>query len=208
MGADQSTYEAPLVPQQIPICAVEPRFCLPRPVQLRIREKMWTFSGDDFSISDPSDGTVYFKCAGRAFSIRDKKTLLDNMGQPVLNMKEALMSFTDKFTVYAGSSSDRMICKFHTEFTFLKAKISAQFGDVLNGQARYVVLKGDWASKTAVFYLGEPKQGGVPIGKVYRPLTGRAFFGADEYIIEIAPGVDISLLVIMCIALDEHKRDK
>jgi len=83
----------------------------------------------------------------------------------------------------------------------------AQFPDALNGQPRYVVLKGDWRSKLAVIYLGEPKQGGIPIGKVYRPVTGRSFFGADEYIIEIAPGVDISLLVIMCIALDEHKKD-
>lgn len=108
MGADQSAYDAPLVPQQIPICAVEPRFCLPRAVQLKIKEKMFSFSGDDFKIADPSDGTIYFRCAGKAFSLRDKKTLLDNMGQPVLNMKEGLLTFTDKFTIYAGNSSDNV----------------------------------------------------------------------------------------------------
>lgn len=60
-----------------------------------------------------------------------------------------------------------------------------------------------------MIYLGEPKQGGVPIARIFRPLTQRSFFmGVDEYIIEIAANVDIAICVIMCIALDEHSRDK
>ncbi|XP_021963961.1 protein LURP-one-related 15 [Folsomia candida] len=210
MGADQSAFEQPLYPQsKDPICATEPRFCLPQTVQLRLREKLWSFSGDDFKITDASNREfVYFQCQGRVFSLREKKVLRDNMGVPVLNMKEQLFSFTDKFKVYAGEHSDREICKFNSKLTFFKAKLSSQFIDVISGRPRLITLKGDWREKRCVIYLGEPKQGGIPIARIFRPLTGRSLlFGVDDYIIEIAGGVDIALAVIMCIALDEHSRD-
>jgi len=90
---------------------------------------MWSFSGDDFKISDPTDGTVYFRCAGKAFSLREKKTLLDNMGQPVLNMKEGLMTFTDKFTIYAGNTSDKVWARCLPRFFSLvsRERLSNQF---------------------------------------------------------------------------------
>lgn len=60
-----------------------------------------------------------------------------------------------------------------------------------------------------MIYLGEPKQGGVPLARIFRPLTERSLFlGVDDYIIEIAANVDIAMCVIMCIALDEHSRER
>ena len=208
MGADQSRYDEPLVPQMEPICAIEPRFCLQTSVQLRLREKISSFSGDDFKVTDAATGVVYFQIRGKVFSLREKKVLYDNAGVPVLNLKEAMWSWTDKFTVFAVDHSDRQNCKFRTRRTFLKAKISTTFTDAITGRPRLVVLKGNWRDKKCVVFLGEPKQGGIPIAKVYRPLTGRSFlFGVDDYIIEVAPGVDVSLMVIMCICLDESQRD-
>lgn len=59
-----------------------------------------------------------------------------------------------------------------------------------------------------MIFLGEPKQGGIPIARIFRPLTERSFFlGVDDYIVEIAANVDIAMCVIMCIALDEHSRE-
>lgn len=140
MGADQSAFINPLYPHtHDPICATEPRFCLPQNVQLRLREKLFSLSGDDFKITEASTGTVYFQCQGRTFSLREKKVLRDNVGIPVLNMKEQLISFTDKFKVYAGEHSEREICKFNTKLTFLKSKISTYFNDVVNGLPRLVV---------------------------------------------------------------------
>lgn len=210
MGADQSAFNNPLYPQtHAPICATEPRFCLPQNVQLRLREKLMSFSGDDFKITDAANSAVvYFQVQGRVFSLREKKVLRDNMGVPVANMKEHLISFTPTFTVYAGDHSDRELCKFVSKFTFLKAKLSTHFNDVVTGVPHQIVLKGDWREKRCVVYMGEPKQGGVPIARVFRPLTGRSLLlGQQDYIVEISAGVDIALVVIMCIALDEHSKD-
>ena len=208
-ATDELRYDEPLVPQAEPICAIEPRFCLETPVQLRLREKIMSLSGDDFKVTDESSGMIYFQVQGKVFSLEDEKVLYDNAGVAVLNLKEALFSFTDKYTVYAGKSN-RPICQFKTRLvTFLVTSISTTFKDAISGRERLVVLKGDWRQKKCVIFLGDPKQGGIPIAKVFRPLTGRSlYFGVDEYILEVAPGVDVSLMVIMCIALDEHKRDK
>jgi len=208
-SVDFSGYQSvPIYAQQDPICATEPRFVLPIPVTLRLREKVFSMSGDDFSISCAATGVEYFKCQGKFFSLREKKILRDNAGVPVLNFKEQLISFTDKFNIYAGEKSDRKICRFQTKYTFIKSKMSTDFQDVVTGHMRHIVLKGDWRDKRGVIYHGEPKQGGVPIAKIYRQMTGKGMlFGVDDYFLEIAPGVDIALMVTMCIALDEHVRD-
>jgi len=209
MGSDQSSYEdVKVFPQTSPICGIEPRFCLPNPIKLRLREKIFSFSGDDFKICDADDGTLYFRCAGKTFSLKDKKTLLDVNGQPVLNMKQPLMSLSDKYKIYAGANSDKELFTFKTERNYFKAKLAAFVKNPVNNSHHYLVLKGNWRDKKAVVFLGEPKQDGIPVAKVYRPLSGKSlFFGADEYLIEIAPGVDIALILSMCIALDEHQRD-
>ena len=92
MGADQSAFEIPLYPQPIQICATEARFCLPHYVQLRLREKYWTVSDNDFKICDAADKSkVYFQCDGRPWSLSEKRVLYDAMGAPVLNMKMKIM---------------------------------------------------------------------------------------------------------------------
>jgi len=209
-AVDFSGYQSvPLYPCPEPICATEPRFILPQGVTLRLREKAFSISGDDFNITCANTGVEYFKCQGKVFSLREKKILRDNNGVPILNFKEQLIAITDKFNVYAGDGSDRQICKFKTKYTFIKAKMTTDFPDVCTGANRHIVLKGDWRDKRGVIYWGEPKQGGVPIAKIFRQMAGikAMIAGTDDYCIEIAPGVDIALMVTMCIALDEHVRD-
>jgi len=200
--------EIQLQPSTEAICATEARFCLPNSVTLKLREKFFSLSGDDFKISCATTGTPYFQCQGKVFSLREKKTIRDNAGVPVANFKEQLISLTDKFNVYAGDKSETKICKCSARFTFLKAKLTSEFQDVVTGKSRFLVLKGDWRDKRCVIYWGEPKQGGVPIAKIFRPLSLRShFLETDGYLLEVSPGVDIALMVIMCIALDEHARD-
>lgn len=91
MGAEQSAPEQPIYPQPTKICASEQRFCLPHTVQLHLREKFFSMSGDDFKITDAHNkAIIYFQCEGRSFSLSEKKVLRDNVGVPVLNMKEKL----------------------------------------------------------------------------------------------------------------------
>lgn len=106
MGADQSNFDQPIHPQPRPICATEPRFCLPHNVQLHLKEKFFSWSGDDFKIADANNRSiVYFQCEGRAFSISEKKVLRDNVGVAVLNMKEKLFRWESECCCADGGSA-------------------------------------------------------------------------------------------------------
>lgn len=117
-------------------------------------------------------------------------------------------SITDVFRVFAGGTKDRQICTFKAKMNFLKSKISVLFPDAIkDGLHHHLVLKGDWIDKRCVIFLGEPKQGGIPIARVFRPdIELSLVLGVEDYILEVAPGVDIALCVMMCMALDEHNR--
>jgi uncharacterized protein YxjI len=48
----------------------------------------------------------------------------------------------------------------------------------------------------------------MPVAKIYRNLSvGDILFSAESYSIEIAAGVDISLIVAFCICLDDVRDD-
>jgi len=210
LGTQPDPFSQPLYPRvEDPVCATAPKYCLPQNVQLRLREKAWSVSGYDFKITDATDPTqVHFQCDGKAFSLKAKKVLRDHEGHAILNMKDKLFTLTDKFELYAGEKSDMKICQFNAKVTFLKSKLSVSFNDIHNGCERLVVMKGTTLDRKCGVYLGEPKQGGELIARMYRPgVTARyLLFGVDDYILEIAAGVDCALLVMMCVALDEHTR--
>lgn len=110
--------------------------------------------------------------------------------------------------MFAGDTHERQICTFKTKLNLAKAKISTTFPDALKEDVHHhLVLKGDWRDKRCVIFFGEPKLGGIPIARIFRPYTGRTLLlGVDDYILEVASGVDIAICVMLCIALDEHSR--
>jgi hypothetical protein len=60
-----------------------------------------------------NDGSIIFQLGEKVPMLRNKRTLLDNSGQPVLNMKDGVESLAtlvpkDKFTIYAGITSDKV----------------------------------------------------------------------------------------------------
>lgn len=208
MGDTPSKFDEPLQPQPQPIWAVEQRFCVPGEVTLRLKEKLFSFSGDDFSINDANTNQPWFKMQGKAFSLREKKTLMDAYGTPVLNIKETFAAFESNYKVYAGNNSVQELFKVIAHITFGKAKMNTTIINRQNGQPLNLSLKGNIMTHEAVIYIGEAKQGGIPIAKIHRPLTGREWLsGQQEYWLTVAPNVDISMMVAMCVALDEMKKD-
>jgi uncharacterized protein YxjI len=208
MGDTPSKYDEPLQPQQRQICPVDSRFCIPQEITLHLREKIFSFSGDDFKIKDPNTGQVWFQIQGKAFSLREKKTMLDAYGTPVLNIKETFAFMESNYKVYLGDNSEHELFKVIAHITFSKAKAHTTIVNRTDNQQLIVTLKGDIFSKAACIYLGEAKQGGIPIAKIYRPFTGRGhFFDAQDYYLTVAPNVDISFAVALCICLDEMKKD-
>lgn len=84
-GAGKSLPEpVTLYPQSQPVCATEPRFCLPYNVQLTFSR-----SDEDYVVTDAyNTNIIYFKCEDNyALVVPSKKILRDFMGAPVLNVR-------------------------------------------------------------------------------------------------------------------------
>lgn len=72
MGNSSSAPLAPLTPQQVPV-GVHPPFTYGQEITLLLKEKVFSFSGDDFSVKDVN-GNVIFRLDGRTMSLRGKKS--------------------------------------------------------------------------------------------------------------------------------------
>lgn len=178
MGGSSSKYnEVPLYPQNPPVVAVDERFALPQPVTLVLREKIFSFSGDDFSIKDATTGQPYFRVNGRALSLREKKTFLDAYGQPIMNMKSQLLAFVPNNILYYGDDSRNKLAEIRAHFTFMKPKLSVKFNNKINGVPCELGCKGNWLARSCIIWLdvgckGEANR--VTVAKITSPLiTGR-----------------------------------
>jgi uncharacterized protein YxjI len=69
-------------------------------------------------------------------------------------------------------------------------------------------LKGNFIDKNAGIYLTDSngKHHVASISKKWFNMS--ALLGKEDYVLRIAPNVDVALMVMMCIALDERTRDK
>lgn len=67
-----STSQSVLLEPFHPPIGLNAAFCMPHVETLVMKEKMWSFSGDDFSIQN-SAGQDVVRCHGQAFSWRDRK---------------------------------------------------------------------------------------------------------------------------------------
>ncbi|KAJ3397939.1 hypothetical protein HDU92_000040 [Lobulomyces angularis] len=201
-----------LLPQNPPIAAVDQKFCSPQLVTLTLREKILSLSGDDFNVSDPDTGINYFKVSGRAFSIKQKKVLLDNNGFPVLNFSRMYYGCFPKFQVSASDCSRNYLFTVKKRPSFLKPKFVAKFRDIVTGEMCKIQCKGSWLVTNSIITIDRGCR-----GKFNRSIVAvisrnglnvrNLLFNKDSYVLQVAPGVDLSLIITFCIILDEVARE-
>ncbi|KAJ3006952.1 hypothetical protein HKX48_009381 [Thoreauomyces humboldtii] len=213
MGNSESVLREPLHPQHPPVTAIDPRFCNPQPTTLVLREKIFSFSGDDFSIKDAYTGQPWFRIDGRSLSLRQKKTLLDVYGAPVANMKQELLAFVPNQKVFKGGDSSVPLLDIRVHVTFMKPKLSVVFRDVVTGEECEVGCKGDWIARNCLIWVDRGRKGEMNrrfVANVTSPILegNNMFWDKQTYWLQVAPGMDLALLTLVCVALDERFHDK
>ncbi|RLO05663.1 hypothetical protein DYB28_001654 [Aphanomyces astaci] len=138
---------AVLVPHK-PMAVLHSRFAAQCPVTLLIKQKMWSFSGDDFTIKDIHTGTPYFKINGSALSLRQKKSLLDYSGaQEVYTpQKEKWFEIKPRLTMFSN-------------------ELDCAAVDSVTGQTLHFGLQGDFIARKSVITCD-----GVPVAKIWKPI--------------------------------------
>jgi uncharacterized protein YxjI len=210
MGASPSAIlNQPLFALPKPVAAINSCFCSPTPVTLHLREKAWSFSGDDFTIRDVHSGQLYFRIEGSALSMTDRKVLLDVYNQPIVHMRDEIFSFMPTFNISSDYDSRNIIFRIKAKATFFDTVLECKFPNVGTGRECRLGLFGDWRARAAVIWLDQGNGQKLPVARIYRPTaTSRnVFLNAQDYYLDIAPNVDMALMVLVCVALDEAKKD-
>ena len=204
MGTNLSKYNTEPVPQNPPLVAIDPRFAIAQELTLIMRENFFSFTGGDFTIKDLS-GVTFFKIDASALSLKQKKTLRDAYDQPVANFRHRVFDlFSRNYDIFAGSDESSPLFTIEVKFTFGSVKMVARIRNMLTGQIHEIVMKGNFTSLNVGIFNGHPKEGGVAIAKIHKPM----FCLQDEFHLTIAPGVDAALIVFLCLALDEFRTEQ
>lgn len=81
------------------LVVVHERFVVAQPVQLKLKEKMISWSGDDIKIKELSTQETWFKVKGKALSFSDKKEFIDAYGNTLATMKQPQFSWKTRMEV-------------------------------------------------------------------------------------------------------------
>ena len=206
MGANVPINSNQLSVPRYPIIATEKRFIYPQPLCLSLREKVFSWSGDDFSITDLY-GTPFFKCGGRAFSMRQKKVLYDIYMKPLYNIKHELLSLRGRYKFNYGEGGERVFASVDPLSTF-KSLYSVSFFNLATGQNDYLELACDFLGSKCGIFHGSAKQGAPLICRINKQYDSKNFFyNKQNYVVEIAPNVDAAFMIGLGMIFDEIKND-
>ncbi|DBA00467.1 TPA: hypothetical protein N0F65_002710 [Lagenidium giganteum] len=200
--------QLPLEPQFQPVALTSGIFCFQQPLTLHLKEEM---VNGGFSVRDANTQRVIFRIQRAIFSLSNRKALLDIYYQPILLIKRQLLAFSPRYDLFANDDEGRLLATAKCKITRFQPRMSMPFINMISGETCVMGLEGDWLSRTAVIWLERGNSGVcMPVAKVYRPiLTGRNMcLDLQDYYIDIAPGVDAAVIVMLCVMLDEDENRK
>ncbi|EQC38747.1 hypothetical protein SDRG_03711 [Saprolegnia diclina VS20] len=193
MGVCMSSEEfsaLPLVPQSN-FVAIDHTFTAPRVVTLDVKCQIWSSLGKDFLIRDADTGEVYFRLEAKDSSFHDQKVLRDNRGNVVAVTKEDLREYTQH--VYSSEATDHELLAIKARHNVGYPELGCSVRNLSTGRVHELRCKGAWTHRAIISI-----DGGVVIAKIDQKFD----LGGVRYSVEVAPGVDLALMTLVCIAMD------
>ncbi|KAH9309842.1 hypothetical protein KI387_037753 [Taxus chinensis] len=193
--------------QQAPtVCVIRQCFCEPYPIELTIQKKNISISGRDFTVTD-SNGNVLLKVAGKVMSLHDKRLLQDAAGNPLLTMKQKMISMHRRWEAFRGDNTN------YKNFSFAAKKSSMfQLKTTLD-----VFLAGNKDEKVSDFRVKRSNldqsctvyQGNRILAEMKRKYTEtNELLGKDMFAVTVEAGVDYAFIVALILILDEISKDR
>lgn len=100
---------------------------------------------------------------------------------------------------------EQLICKIKSVKRFWR-KTTAILFDLNRQKIQKLILKGDGVKKPCKIYLDDPKKRGKLIARIVKPNERPCHGNANNYVVEIAAGMDVAICVIMCITLERQSK--
>jgi uncharacterized protein YxjI len=197
-----------------------PAYIAKIPVTLVLRENAFALAGDNSHVRDLATGAPVFVLSGKGRSASARKDVHDVEGRHLFTIRRELFTLLSRY--YAVSAAGErflevrakvgLIFKFDVRLVDScgRGRVggSKDWGEGEGNPPAMEVqmeMKKDFHSDTAEVNMG--KQTLVRIDRSDGG-KGKMFMGADSYAITVAPGMDMSCAVALCIALDDSRHNK
>jgi len=219
MGCAQSAYQDMPVTGSDDRMVLVPggeRFVSDQQVTLKLKEKLWSFSGDDFTIKDVND-VEWFKIEGTVMSMSGKAKLLDIQGQEVCNYRKKMLSLhatayisapekTEGQTMVLATIKRRGMMSFDASAEIFIHQPPVSLDSVsTEGMVPAITVEGDMIGKNFDFMKGTNRDNPVKIGQVNRKF--KMLSERNSYYITIGTNVDIAFIMMAAYAIDELFND-
>ncbi|OEL31530.1 Protein LURP-one-related 15 [Dichanthelium oligosanthes] len=178
------------VPAPVPVAVVSPQFCAPYAVPLTVVKKALSLSGGDFVITD-ANGAEMLRVKGAVFSVHDRRVLHDAGGQPLVSMREKVLSMHNRCEVFRGDStnaSDLLFTVKKTSVLQLRTEVDVFLAGNTAQQVSDFKIRGSYFERSCNFYLGHSDTMIAQITRKYTP--SNVLLGKDTFLVTVFPHVD------------------
>lgn len=167
-----------------------------------MKEKVFSLSGDSFSVKD-ANGQVVVKVSGKAFGFGDKKNVEDPLGKPLYQLRTKLIAI-HKTYIATSLVNDTELFTVKSKFALGGSKAMVTFKNAADGHEMELTLRGNILDSHASIVLGDR-----PVATISRQILNarEAFQDKQSYYVTVAPGVDLSLIAGVAVCFDEMEHD-
>lgn len=178
-----------LTPLPTPMVVIDKRFCSDEPTKLRLQGDIVSH---DFDVFDLCTRKKVFRIYKPLITTGDPRIIFDENNVPIVKLTREL-GYENFFATDAKTGKD--LFKIDAGVGILYVDVNARFKDAATGENCRVNISGSWTPrKVVVWMVRESNLTPTPIGRIESM--------GHDYDVEVAPGVDLMLMMMICATLD------
>ncbi|CAK9144502.1 unnamed protein product [Ilex paraguariensis] len=140
----------------IPVVVIGPQFCTPSPVDLIIVKKPVTISEGNLGVTDVKGKTMFY-LKGKLLSVPDRRVLLYAKGNPIVSLRQKILTAHRRWQVFRGDSSDSKDLLFSAMKSSLiqfKTELDVFLATNKKEHVCDFKVKGNWLERSCIISTG------------------------------------------------------
>ncbi|KAK9289584.1 hypothetical protein L1049_007740 [Liquidambar formosana] len=195
-------------PVASPVPVISPLFCTPYPVDLAIVRKFTILTDGNYVVKD-ANGNILFKVKGSFLDMRNRRVLLDAAGNPIVTLRQKIMSAHSRWKVFRGDSSDTdqdlLFSAKQSSFIQLKTKLDVFLASNTAEEVCDFKVRGSWWGGSCVIYAGDSS---TIVAEMHKKQSIQSLFlGKDKFMVTVHPNMDYAFIVALIVILDYIKNE-
>ncbi|KAH8933663.1 hypothetical protein BDL97_18G041800 [Sphagnum fallax] len=196
-GYQQQQQQQPTSGSSGAMVVVAPEYCLPSAISLAVTKKVLSFSGGDWTISDPA-GNIVFRVDGKVWTVRNRMYLVDAAGYKVISMQRKILSFHAAWHMYAGDSEQLVCTVKKSSILQLRPSMNVFLASNTTERIPDFTLKGNFLERNLTIFHGQEA-----IAQVTRQITfTNLLIDKDTFGITVFPGADYAFVIALLVIMD------